>query len=380
MRILVAHNVDRRRAGGMSRIMEFIHDEVAAHGHTVEWLTAEDVPAHWNGARMRFGFPWLVWSRARRAVVEGHPFDVVNVHEPHSMLVALAQQRLTRYGVVVTSHGLERRAWELALDERRLGRRHGPTLRSRLLYPSTSLWQSTAGLTRARMVFTLNDEDSRYLTATFGVPAARIRRMLPGASEAFAAAARVRRYDAASRLVFSGTWRDNKGTGDLVSAFTELAHRHAELTLTILGAGVDDSVVLSAFPESVRHRVAVIRSTDDAGAVEALGASDIFLLPSLFEGTPLTLIEALMAGLPVVTTDTCGMKDVIEHERTGLLVPIRSPAAIVDAVERLRESAELRERLGRAAHARASRDFTWPRVARQVIAAYDELSSQGASV
>ena len=71
MRILVAHNVDRRRTGGMSRIMELIHDEVAAEGHVVDWLTAEDVPPRWRGSRARFAFPLLVWQRARDEARKG---------------------------------------------------------------------------------------------------------------------------------------------------------------------------------------------------------------------------------------------------------------------------------------------------------------------
>ena len=43
----------------------------------------------------------------------------------------------------------------------------------------------------------------------------------------------------------------------------------------------------------------------------AFAAADLFLLPSLFEGTPLTLMQAMMSGLPIVTTATCGMKDVL---------------------------------------------------------------------
>jgi glycosyltransferase involved in cell wall biosynthesis len=374
VRILVAHNVGRARTGGMSRIMGFVHDEIAAAGHTIDWLCAEDVPVRWRGARERFGFPWLVWQTARAAARAGTPYDVINVHEPHGALVALDHRRVARCGVVVTSHGLEARAWELSRAEAARGR-HGPSLKTRLLYPSTSLWQSRMALTRARFVLTLNEEDRAFLADRLGVPKTRIGRMRPGASLAFAARADRRTYAQADRIVFAGTWRKNKGIEDLVPAFVTLARRHPTLTLTVLGAGVDPCVVTREFPEDMGQRIAVVPAADDATAVETFGAADIFLLPSLFEGTPLTLIEAMMSGLPVVTTDTCGMKDTIRHESTGLLIPVRSPDAIVQAVERLVAVADLRARLGRAAHHTAITEFTWPRVAREVLAAYDALCS-----
>jgi glycosyltransferase involved in cell wall biosynthesis len=132
-------------------------------------------------------------------------------------------------------------------------------------------------------------------------------------------------------------------------------------------------VVREAFPPDVRDRVHCVHPKDDAAIADSLAKADVFVLPSLFEGTPLTLIEAMAAGLPVVTTATCGMLDVIEEGRTGLLVPIRSPERIARAVERLLHSAELRARLGRAAHTSAARDYTWERAAAPVRTVYERL-------
>jgi glycosyltransferase involved in cell wall biosynthesis len=69
------------------------------------------------------------------------------------------------------------------------------------------------------------------------------------------------------------------------------------------------------------------------------------------------------------------MKDTIQPETNGLLVPIRSPEAIVGAVERLRSDVDLRVRLGRAAHEQAVASFTWPRVSRDVLAVYESLEN-----
>jgi glycosyltransferase involved in cell wall biosynthesis len=357
----------------MSRIMGFIHDEIAAAGHEVDWLCAEDLPARWRGGSARFAFPWLVREAARRAARDGKPYDLVNVHEPQGAILALMPGAV-RHGVVVTSHGIETRAWQLALEEGRLGR-GGPGLKSRLVYPLTSLTQSRIALTRARFVFTLNDTDRRYVIDRFGLAADRVGRMVPGASRAYEAAAAGRSYASASRIVFAGTWRKNKGIDDLVPAVTALARRWPDARLTAIGTGVDPAIVTGAFPGDVQHRVSSIQTMDDAESAKALAGADVFVLPSLFEGTPLTLMEAMMSGLPIVTTDTCGMHDVIRHDVTGLLVPVRSPEAIVAALDRLFSSSDLRERLGRAAQADAVAHYTWPRVAALVLDSYQRLSA-----
>lgn len=378
MRILVAHNVGRARTGGMSRIMGFIHDRVAEAGHEVEYLCAEDLPAQHRGRRARFAFPFLVRRRAVEAARSGRPFDIVNVHEPQAAVIGHWRRAAGNPRVVVTSHGVERRSWELALEERRLGR-GGPSLRSRIIYPLTGLWQSTLGLRGADHIFCLNYEDRDYLMRWLSLPSEHITRIYPGADPMFARAAADRDSSQARRILFAGTWRKNKGIQDLVPAFYELAMRYPSLRLAVLGGLEPPEVIRAAFPEAVRAQVECIRAQTEQETAAAFATADLFVLPSLFEGTPLTLMEGMMSGLPVVATATCGMKDVIRDGENGLLVPIRSPEAIVSAVERLVHGPDLRARLGRAAQQEALTMFSWERAAQPVLEAYEHLHGRKVS-
>jgi glycosyltransferase involved in cell wall biosynthesis len=377
LRILIAHNVPRARNGGMSRIMGFIHDQVEAAGHEVEYLTSEDAGTRLGGRLSRFGFPFLVRRRAAEAARAGRPFDVVNVHEPASAVIAAFRKGAGYPIVVVTSHGVERRAWRLALEESRLGRR-GPSRKSRIVHPMVGLTQADAGLRRADHVFCLNYEDRDYLVGELGRAPSGVTRIYPAADEAFAAVSRSRSYARRERVLFAATWRKNKGVEDLVPAYAELAARHTRLELVVLGAGVPDSEVRAAFPEEVRERVRCVRAGTESETAAAFAAADIFVLPSLFEGTPLTLVEAMAAGLPVVTTATCGMRDVVRDGENGLLVPLRSPSSIVAAVERLFGDESLRARLGTAARAEAAERYTWERVAAPVLEVYERLCAERA--
>jgi glycosyltransferase involved in cell wall biosynthesis len=377
LRILVAHNVPRARNGGMSRIMGFIHDRVEAAGHEVEYLTSEDAGARLGGRLSRFGFPFLVRRRAAEAARAGRPFDVVNVHEPASAVIAAFKKGAGDPVLVVTSHGVERRAWRLALEESRLGRR-GPSRKSRIVHPMVGLTQADAGLRRADHIFCLNYEDRDYLVGELGRAPLSVTRIYPAADEAFAAASRSRSYARRERVLFAATWRKNKGVEDLVPAYAELAARHTRLELVVLGAGVPDSEVRAAFPEEVRERVRCVRAGAESETAAAFAAADIFVLPSLFEGTPLTLVEAMAAGLPIVTTATCGMRDVVRDGENGLLVPLRSPSSIVEAVERLFGDESLRARLGTAARREATERYTWERVAAPVLEVYERLCAERA--
>jgi glycosyltransferase involved in cell wall biosynthesis len=88
---------------------------------------------------------------------------------------------------------------------------------------------------------------------------------------------------------------------------------------------------------------------------EMLSSCDIFALASLWEGNPLSVMEAAAAGLPVVATAVGGVPDLVQHGETGILVPPGDTAAMAEALATLARDAERREGLGRTARARAAR-------------------------
>jgi glycosyltransferase involved in cell wall biosynthesis len=372
LRILVAHNVPAARTTGMSRIMTFSHDPLVAQGHTVDYVTTESIPTVYNGRWGRFTFPWYLYQKVRQAAINGQPYHIVNVHEPSGLWLVLRRSKLGGAKIVAMTHGVENRAWQLALTEHRLGR-SGPSGKSRLIYPTTSLWQSYLTLSRANHICCLNFEDHTYLQHWLRRPASQITRIYPAAAPIYAQAAVNRDYQRATRLLFAATWRKNKGIEDLVPAFTQLAQRFPQLQLVGLGLGISESTFRAAFPASCQSQLIYRQTANDLATAAEFAAADIFLLPSLFEGTPLTLMEAMLSGLPIVTTATCGMKDVIKDQDNGLLIPLRDPAAIEASISKLLINPDLRARLGRQAQQDAQTFYSWEKTAQVMQQLYETL-------
>ena len=82
---------------------------------------------------------------------------------------------------------------------------------------------------------------------------------------------------------------------------------------------------------------------------ELMSVMDVFALPSWREGMPRSAIEAAASGLPLVLTDIRGCREVVRDGVEGLLVPVRDPEALADAITRLLEDSGLRSRMGAAA-------------------------------
>jgi glycosyltransferase involved in cell wall biosynthesis len=266
----------------------------------------------------------------------------------------------------VMTHGVERRGWEIALDHPP----SRPSAKTRIVYPLTSLWMSSLALRRADHVICLNTQDRDYLDRRLGIDPARVTPVTPGADPIFGEAAATRSYSSGRRLLFAGTWLPRKGVAELARAFDLLVDRGLDLELDVIGAGVSDDEVLRTFSAQSAPRVRVLGSADDARMAAALRAADLFVLPSLFEGTPLTLIEAMWSGLPIVTARTAGMQDVVRHEETGLLVPPADAPGLTDAVARLAGNPALRRSLGTAAHRVARTRYTWDNTASTFLHAY----------
>jgi glycosyltransferase involved in cell wall biosynthesis len=108
----------------------------------------------------------------------------------------------------------------------------------------------------------------------------------------------------------------------------------------------------------------VLGFREDARAL--LGAFDVLLLPSRFEGLPLVVLEAMHLGVPVVAYDVGGVGEAVEDGRTGHVVPAGATGALTDAAATLLEAPDRRERFGERAAARARDRFD----ADRMVAAY----------
>lgn len=104
-----------------------------------------------------------------------------------------------------------------------------------------------------------------------------------------------------------------------------------------------------------------------------LAAADVFLLTSISEGIPLTLIEAMAAGVPVVSTDVGGVPEVLSDSQTGLLAPAGDDAALAGHVLRLMNSPERREEIVRRARQRAKQIFSEEQMHQAYQKLYQEM-------
>jgi len=161
---------------------------------------------------------------------------------------------------------------------------------------------------------------------------------------------------------------------------TQKGHRYlleaavglTEAVFVFAGDGVERAALEAQARElGVASRIRFLGQRDDIARL--LASADVFVLPSLYEGLPITVLEAMAAGTPVVATAVDGTAEAVVDGATGILVPPAHSAALSTAIRSVLTDRDLAARFSAAGRARVVRGFSRPAMIKGVQAVYDEV-------
>jgi glycosyltransferase involved in cell wall biosynthesis len=158
-------------------------------------------------------------------------------------------------------------------------------------------------------------------------------------------------------MVVVGTLKEQKGHRVLIETAPEIIARFPSLQILLIGDGaLREELQAQVRALGIQGKVHFLGSRSDIP--DLLGASDLFVLPSLWEGLPMALIEGMASALPIVATSVSGTQQVMVPGETGLLVPPGDPARLRDAVISLLSDPQGAQRMGAAARRRVETSFS----------------------
>jgi glycosyltransferase involved in cell wall biosynthesis len=366
MKILIATGVRRVREAGAAGVVFNHAEELEKRGHQVETWFFDDLlqPPRWPARFQQLEFAFAVSRRLRKSPAQ---FDVANIHAPCGCVYGLSRKLFRSSALppyVFTLQGSEERFAQAMRLEYAKGRASNFSFRNRVwhrLYHQTmydfSISTADFGAVSDREGWILSELKYHH-------PPGCVWYVPNGTTPDFFQPHSFTNSQA-NRLLFVGTWIDRKGSYYLIDSFAQLASRFPQLTLTVAGCGVPEDQVIADFPADLRPRVTVVRFLAREAMRRLYSSHDIFVFPSLVEGMPLTLVEAMASAMPVVTTISSGMADIVENGFNGLLVPAADSSAFAAAILRLYDDPALRKKLGLAAQETARR-YTWDAIAAQI--------------
>jgi len=366
VKILIAIGVPRQKEAGAAGVVLNHARELAKRGHEVDCWFLDDVLA--KPARpKRFEALIFAVSLAKRVLRDRTKYDVVNIHAPWGCAYGVVRKFFRPTGAppyVFTMQGSEEQFVQAMREENRKGRASNFGWKNRAWHRVYHQTMYNYSIETADSGAVANREGQIGAERKRSPGSARISFVPNGTEERFFTA---REYPEKSslRLLYVGTWLDRKGVFYLAEGFRLLLNRVPGVFLTIAGCIASEEAVKALFAPEVRDRVSAIPFVARAEMPGLYAKNDIFVFPSLVEGMPLTLLEAMATAMPVVTTNVCGMADVVENGVNGVLIPPADANALAEAIERLCNSAELRKRLGRQAQ-ETMRQYTWEQAAQKL--------------
>ena len=172
-------------------------------------------------------------------------------------------------------------------------------------------------------------------------------------------------------VITVGRFTGAKGYEDMIAAFNLLRKRAPNPKLMMVGSGPNAETIKNQIKDLDLHH-SVILTGEREDVPRLLASSDVFASSSHREGLPLAVLEAMMAGLPVVATSVGDIPNVVTKE-TGVVVPPHRPELLAEALEDLLKNPQKRKAMGQAAYRRAMDEFSVDAWMKKHLALYHQM-------
>jgi glycosyltransferase involved in cell wall biosynthesis len=371
--------------GGPERLLANLAVELAGRGCEVIVLTARWKPA-WPARIQYYGLPVVrlssapdsYWgmlrylrSLARWLRVNDSRYDLIYVSAlRHEAAMALRVANASK-PVVLRAERAGIRGdclWQTKVACGRRIKRHC-TAASALIAPSELIGQEliAAEYPASRI---------RLLSNGVPVPPARTPESKAAARAVLAEThAALNLPDDAPLAVYAGRLNQEKGAKNAIIAWRQVLGRWPKARLWLAGEG-PDRAALQRHIDTLNLSARVLLTGVFDAIIELLAAADLFIAPATEADASVAIMEAMAAGLPVVSTDAAGHRACLTDGQEGLLVPVQDPSALAAAIVRLLDEPALAARLGAAARERAIREFSLSKMAEEHLALFGELTQR----
>lgn len=283
-------------------------------------------------------------------------YDIIHAHSHlfFTTNVCAALRKLNSTPLIITNHGLISQTAPLWIQ--------------RLFIPTIAKW--TFKSADKIICYSLHEKDELI---DLGIPPEKIAVIHNGINTDIF----IPKYDRVkcNKILWIGRYIPGKGVQYLIDAFARIIQSHPDAHLLMIGDGPQMEDVQQQIQElglsmNITQKKFVLN-----GELPAIYQnSDVFVLPSLSEGIPRTILESMACGIPVVSTDLPQLVDLVNG--AGLLVPPRDPEAIASAVTKIMENLEFSSELGKTGTERIGKFYSWKDTVSRTTALYEEVLCQ----
>lgn len=357
-RVLIVVAGGLRDPGGVTRCMEYLIDS---------WSRSPDAPEYQivdpRGVGSIYLSPWF-FAKAL--------FEIVRASGRQGEVIIHAN--MCEYGS--TLRKLPIIALGRVLGARSVIHLHGAEIKT--MFGKMPRWLQrcfSVGMSLADRTVVLGDSWQQFVCRDVGLPASKvtvIRNAVP-----IPAGSRRDLRAQPCLLLYLGRLEDRKGADRLLRALSMEENRHLDWSAVMAGDGDIETYRSLAQQLGLTDRVSFTGWLGRDAVEQLMGQSDVLVLPSLNEGLPMAILEAMAHGLAVVATPVGAIADVIREEQTGLLVPPGDVPALARALRRVINDPVLRLRLGQEARSLVQQECDAAHYGDRFLRLYQQVLREG---
>ena len=360
--MLIMHVEAGRHLYGGARQVCYLIEGLAAEGYENILVCARgsEIAAEARGATVvelpMGGDVDVFWAGPLRKLIKAHAPAIVHVH--------------SRRGADLVGGRCARRAGVPAVLTRRVDNRE-PAWWARLKYRPYSVVAAISSAVESELVDRVGLDPARVVRVASAVDTERYR------PESAARDRLAEAFGIPSASIVVGVVAQlipRKGHVLLLDCLPDVIARHPEVRVLCFGRGPRERALSRQIAaRGLGDHVQLTGFRDDLA--QLMPGLDLLVHPALQEGLGVAVLEAMSAGVPVVASNAGGIPDIIEHERSGLLVAAGDPHALRGVVLRMLGDEALRVRLARAGRERVETRFSVQRMSRRYVEVYNRVLS-----
>lgn len=290
-------------------------------GINADYYTYSDLPKNLDVRIKRCLFPFFVYMHVQR----NREWDIIDATTADTWVLGKMRSKNKKPKIVVNSHGLEH-----MFEESRIMYEKETSLRYKC-WVFLNLKFVESSLKSADHICVLTHAEKEYIKNKFSIPQGRISVIYHSLPAHFR---NLPEYHSPNdfKILYVGGWGMRKGNAYLLEALEKLCNHNIVFSVTLAGLRTNESLVQQQMSERLRRRTKIISYIKNRVLPQLYLSHSVFIFPSLYEGFGMVLLEAMAAGIPIITTRVGIAKEWIKDGVNGIVIPYQDASAIYQSL------------------------------------------------
>lgn len=319
MKILMTYHGNFEPNSGAAGIMVKIGNNLQKLGLDIDYYTYSNLPSSWHHQLSHFIFPFALNNH-----INNNPnrWDIIDCCTGDTWLFSTFKNSAIKPKIVLRSSGIEHMWYESLVNS---GEKF--SWKGKLVWGNVNLRLVEISLKKANHILAVNQTEKDFLINELSIPEHKISIIYRALSDYFRHLP-PHQFPSQFKILYVSTWLNRKGVKYLVEALERFNETNIDFTVTLIGVKTSEESIRNQLSPQLNSKVTIIDSLPNSQLPEVYQNHSVFVFPSLYEGFPNVVSEAMATGLPIITTTAGAAKELITNGVNGIVIPYRDSEAI----------------------------------------------------